>query len=311
MTLIDYISDTRTAFRQEGMKRGVKYAKKELVKGIYRRLDSLGYRAGQNVYEREWDLLILLDACRIDLLDSALATHDYPYLKTRSTHVSPGSMSEEWMERTFTKEYANEMARTAYITANPFSQSVLNSDDFALLDEVWRDHWEEPGTVLPRSVTDQAIIACRKRNFNRVILHYMQPHYPFRSHVFADGWTRERAPPNHENVWHLLEQGEIDKSEVWNAYYDNLLYVLDDLTVLLNNIDANTAIVSSDHGNLVGEFGLYGHPRNVPANCLRVVPWCQVSAEDLGTHMPDIYERESISESVADRLRDLGYGELP
>ena len=45
--------------------------------------------------------------------------------------------------------------------------------------EVWRDAWDyDRGTVLPRAVTDAAIRAGRNQDLDRLVVHYMQPHFP-------------------------------------------------------------------------------------------------------------------------------------
>jgi hypothetical protein len=90
----------------------------------------------------------------------------------------------------------------------------------------------------------------------------------------------------------------------------NLEYVLDDVELLISNIDADRLILSADHGQALGEEGVWGHPRSMNLDVLRDVPWCAVSAEDTGEYEPDfeIDRRNSEeSNSVAKKLEHLGY----
>lgn len=126
---------------------------------------------GTNVFEREWDVLLILDACRYDMYQQIIRNSDRIW--------SVGSSSDEWMDHTFTDEYADELARTAYVTGNPFSDDRCPAHQLAHVNEVWRHEWDdERGTIHPQPITDH-VIARHRDGYDRVIGHYMQPHYPF------------------------------------------------------------------------------------------------------------------------------------
>jgi hypothetical protein len=82
--------------------------------------------------------------------------------------------------------------------------------------------------------------------------------------------------------------------------------VLDEVELLLSNLDADRVAISADHGELLGEFGLAGHPDGFPFSPVKRVPWVDTSATDTGTHRPAV-ERGDDEASVEDHLRDLGY----
>ncbi|MUV88796.1 hypothetical protein GJ629_01915 [Halapricum sp. CBA1109] len=135
------------------------------------------FRPGTPIYELDWDLIIVLDACRADLLQSVAS--QYSYLNT-DTVYSVGTKTTEWMGKNFTERFRNDMESTAYVSANPNSDKFVSSDDFAILDELWRYAWDDDiGTVHPRSVTDRAINIHRTHTPDKMIAHYMQPHEPF------------------------------------------------------------------------------------------------------------------------------------
>lgn len=110
-----------------------------------------------------------------------------------------------------------------------------------------------------------------------------------------------------------LKEGKFDKEEIWKDYGQNLLLVLDHVETLIKNFDGKIA-VTADHGDAMGEFGLYGHPGREAAPSIRRVPWAVTSGLGL-----DTYEVKNIEEvtpegdsrdtnpELEQHLRDLGY----
>lgn len=261
---------------------------------------------GVNVYDLEWDLLVVLDACRADLL-AECAEHpavDGPVYRSRSV----ASMTRDWMARTFTDDHGAAVAETAYVCANPFSARVLDSDDFARLEEVWRTDWVEPGTVPPRAVTDRAVALARAERPTRLIVHYLQPHCPFIDRPeLSRGKERERFGQSHwPDVWERHRLGVLDAEELWTGYRANLERSLDELAVLLESVNADRVLVTSDHGNGLGEAGVYGHPPGQWIDAVRSVPLVRTSATDTGEYRPSS-AGEAPADGVGDRLAALGY----
>ena len=309
MTFADWLAETKARVESDGMA-GVRTSVDELWIGALRRADRFA-DPGVNIYERSWDALVILDGCRADVLRGV--AHEYEFLDRPGTHRSPGSTSYEWMERTFTDEYADEMRSTVHVSANPFTHQFLDAERFALLDEVWRDAWDEQVGIVPaRPVTDRAIRAGRERAPDeRLLVHYMQPHFPSVPRPLGDSATLDEWRDGREMAWQGLRRGEFTEREVWGAYVANLRYVLDELAILLDNLDAERVAITADHGNAKGEWGIYGHP-NVPLDVLREVPWFVTRATDRGTREPDIESGEGsdpTDETVAERLQALGYAE--
>ncbi|MFC7135279.1 MULTISPECIES: hypothetical protein [Salinibaculum] len=259
-----------------------------------------------NVYDRDWNVLLVLDACRLDLMQEL--EPEYPFLQVPDSILSVGATSSTWMRRTFVDGVADEIARTAYVNANPHSELELDPNDFALLDNVWEYAWDENlGTVPARSVTDRAIATWRNCSPDQMLVHYMQPHAPFVNHPeLASGVDLDRVGEKWTgNVWDRLRTGELSADKVWEAYKANLRYVLDDISLLLDNIDAETVVLTADHGNAFGEYGFYGHNPTIVSSVIRV-PWYTTSAEDIGEYTPT-QERERSEADLESRLKSLGY----
>lgn len=321
--LREWLADTRAVMDEdlsEGLLLGVYY----LYVGLWLTL-STRLRFATPVFEREWDLLIVLDTCRTDAL--AAVADEYDFLDDREAVWSPGSTSGEWVAHTFDRRYAEAIARTAYVTANPHSEAVLRNrvlppqyvpppatwpdwdpvkpEEVGMLDEVWADARDERlGVVPPAAVTDRAIAAGRDGDSDRLVVHYMQPHAPY----IADAVDGEGPVSGTcAEPFEALQRGEVDEETVWNRYLDNLRLGLDEVESLLENVDADRAVVTADHGEAFGEWGFYEHPVGCPLPAVKRVPWVETTAVDRGTREPTPADRGSAERDVAEQLRDLGY----
>jgi len=310
MTFREWYEDAKEHVRENGWN-GATEAAYEFYVGVFRNLGRV-WNYGTPIYEHDWDVFVVLDACRADLM--AEVTDEYEFVDTQTTY-SPASSSGEWIQKNFVHGgYDEEMRRTDYVTANPYSDRHLDPEDCALLDEVWRYAFDEEIRTIPaESVTDRAIAAHRERDPEYMVVHYMQPHHPFVNDPLDRGLPLNRfGETPWDDVWDKLRKGHVDRDEVWRGYKNNLRYVLDHVETLVESIDADRVLISADHGNLLGEFGLYAHPTRVPIPALKRVPLCATSATDTGEYEPaDVREgetrRDSESITVEEKLQNLGY----
>lgn len=281
----------------------------DIPTGIYR---SKSCKDGTCLFEFEWDVLIVLDACRVDLVDCV--DSDYDWIDDYGSIKSVGGDSYTWMKNTFSEEHAEKINNTAYVTANPHSEKVFNRhnsidiSDFQVLRELWKSEWNSNiGTVEPGVVSDHGITIKRNKDPQRLILHYMQPHFPsipdpMGSNINLDNISWDWS------VWEQLKQGEVTSNKVWEAYENNLRYVLGSVDIILHNIDAEHVLVTSDHGNALGERGYFGHG-NYPVPAVTNVPIIRTSAENTAGYSPEINAEsgEVNDQDTRDRLRALGY----
>jgi hypothetical protein len=266
----------------------------------------------QFIFEDDWDTLIVLDACRYDLWNDVGKEFTFPKPITHNHAHSPGSTSHEWMQENFSDEYEKTMAETAYVTANPFSKNYADESDFALVDEVWQYGWDdEIGIVPPENVTDRAIDIIESSSPSRTIVHYMQPHFPSLRHPeLGSRVDPEKNTWINGSIWKKLRNDEITEEAVWSAYSDNLRDVLNSVEVLLTNHDASKVVITSDHGNGMGENGIYSHPGGRANRVLRKVPYCETKATNDGDYTPELENdtNTDIADGEAkDRLKALGY----
>lgn len=319
MTLNDWVRESVDGLREHGLLTGTRFAVEEFGVGFGRRLGQrLNY--GRPVWEHNWDVLVILDACRWDLMQAVSPAWEFLPDEVPATYA-PASMSEEWLERHVDPGYNQEIEQTAMVTANPFTRNDwVRNADWTLLDEVWTHSWDdEHGTILPRSVTDRAIDhwrTCKPPDDHpteQMIVWYLQPHAPFIDTDWSEGFDQREIGNGggvEKSVWYQYRDGDLSRQQLWDAYRKNLNHVLQDVELLLENIAAENVVITSDHANCLGEWGVYGHPKYVPVPTLKRVPWVETTACDFETHEPAAApdEEPSVSDAdVDDRLRDLGY----
>lgn len=280
---------------------------------------------GTNVYERDWDVLLILDACRVDTLREV--SDEYAFLEDIDTMWSVGSQSDEWMANTFIEGYREEIGRTQYLSGNghtgqlfergslppknnttPVDLSRWDLVDLSAFDSVemvWKNYHDDTYNVaLPSVMTDHAIDAGRKDDPDRLMVHYMQPHLPYLGRAMRE----ERPLTDLEREgYEQLETGDADREKVYELYKETLRVALDEIEVLLENIDANRVAITSDHGEAFGEGGAYGHPEGFPHPIVKKVPWVETSASDEGTREPDLKRDTAERVKLEQHLRDLGY----
>jgi len=293
--------------------------------GVYFSLTSR-YPFGTNVYDLDWDLLIVLDACRVDALREVAPEFDF--IEDVGSVWSVGSSSHEWLCKTFNREYADEISETVYVSTNPntpraFSEGerpptgyrvpaqwtdwdVVDKGDFKLLRQLHRHDYDEfADTFPPDLVTDHTIHAARTTDFERMVVHYFQPHRP---HIGTAYPSKRPVTAAEDQPWDAIRNGDATEEDVWELYLDNLRLALDSVGRLLENVDADTVAITADHGELFGEWGLYGHPEGVVNPNLKKVPWALTTASDERTSDPTVdVDRQKGDVDVQERLENLGY----
>lgn len=271
---------------------------------------------GIDVLSKNWDNLLILDGCRYDMFRKIAS----PELRgTTKKGISRGSETPEFLAANFD---GKDVSDTVYITANP--QLERNADyidtNFHAIENVWQDEgWDEKwGTVLPETITEHAKDAIPSYSDKRLVVHYMQPHFPF----ITDSTTEDKGYLNEDDnkgkhIWLQYETGDATTPiEVTKeAYYDNLRRTLPHVQELVDALDGRT-VITADHGNMLGERSTpipiqqWGHPSKTYTPELVEIPWHvidddetrEIVAEDESNDETDV--KQSV---VEDRLSQLGY----
>ncbi|WP_231852315.1 hypothetical protein [Haloquadratum walsbyi] len=205
----------------------------------------------------DWDNLIILDGCRYDVFEQHNTINGK--LSKRKSH---GSSTPEFLNGNFDNQTFHDVV---YVTANPQVNIRLDQPFHAVVN-VWENSWDHHyNTVLPKPMMEATKQAYHEYPSKRIIGHFLQPHYPFigpKGQKLADHAGGELSyrqaqgkEPNRDapTIWDLQNDGVVSKEKVWEAYIDNLQITLPHVESLLSIFDGKT-VVTSDHGNLFGEF---------------------------------------------------------
>ena len=255
------------------------------------------------IEETDWDLVIILDACRYDYLSQIASS----VVVERS--ISPVCNTGDFVKKA--KE-TNVFRGSKYISVNPRPGEIKPGDVDVI--PVWEEKsWDlNLRTRPPAPVYEKA--AKYLNEGEKVVAHTMQPHYP---HVCELNGDIRPVPgglhPEHLG-YNFVDDGIVFQTalcrEINNKHdFDRVRqsYVAcaefawnkaKDFAIKMAS-NGNHVVITADHGELLGEWGLVSHPGDIGLKSLIEVPWVEI------TPPRDSVETEDYSRT--DILRDLGY----
>jgi hypothetical protein len=277
--------------------------------------------AGISIPDEDWDTLFILDGCRYDLFE-AVYESGINLEGILEKKISKGSGSPEFLRQNFQGSYFNDII---YVTANPFVKRELD-DPFFHTEHVWLDGWDhDEATVLPSTMIERTRALLHEFPNKRYILHFMQPHHPFvgetkieddSGFVGAIAKSTGDKVPDVEYVWEKLRRGKLTKDTVWEAYEDNLRFVLEEIQPFVGELEGKS-VLTSDHGNAFGERArpfptrVYGHGDRIRIPALVEVPWFvpeyDTRRETTKGTPEQGPEKNSEDADIEQRLAALGY----
>jgi len=264
--------------------------------------------------DADWDTLLIADAARADLFEECV---DHERFDKYRRVESRESATAEWSRVNFTDDYGD----TVYVTGNPATSKHITGS-FHDYIEIWQDGLDDQlGTTPADAVADAARKAHGDYPNKRLIVHFVQSHYPlvpddrfqFEFWQGTDG-LEFGDDTRASQVWEAIGLGLADPDDVWSAYRDNLEYVMDHAWDLIEDLDGKT-VVHSDHGNALGSRSwpipvkTYGHPMGLRLSELVTVPWAVVEGERRIVRDDGANQRGHETEEMEERLRALGYTE--
>jgi hypothetical protein len=267
------------------------------------------------VQEKDWDSLIILDACRYDyfksnygdFLEGDLEKVESP-VDTRKSFATT-----DWCKKVFE---GGNFGETVYFSSTPRVNSRTEVDGFKAnqhfseIIDLWQSSWnEEYGTVMPKEVTESV-----KRRLNiskpeKTIIHYLQPHCPYittepplnvknnnpearknlknRLMVLLGPKMRDFLGPqkflemtemfNLPPVDHLQEVlRNRGEEDLKDLYIENLREALKEVEKL-KDLEGKT-VITADHGEYLGRTH-YGHSFVPNGEEVNRVPWFVVGTD--------------------------------
>ncbi|WP_328764515.1 hypothetical protein [Haloarcula salinisoli] len=271
------------------------------------RVGSEYYPRGVDVFEEDWDNLVILDACRYDFFDEQVW-----FEGTTEKRLSRGSTSREFIRGNFTDRTAKD---TVYVSANPWYLRLHDTIGGEVHDYM-NLHSDEKRdavgglTTRPETVTKHALEANEAYPNKRIIFHYLQPHQPYLTDFGREIVDYQR------DMMLSIKQSDADRAEIVKAYRENLDLVLDEVETLIESLTGKT-VITADHGELLGErerpipVRRFGHPGGVYVDELLEVPWHVIDTGERKEIVAEEPVERSVSESdqeaVEQQLADLGY----
>lgn len=322
--------DGLNTFIRKSSKFGFRKSKDSIHKYIIRpprRLAFLRkYGEGIDIMNQDWDYLIILDACRYDIFEEVIDIDGQ-----LNSVISKGSHSKEFASKHFAD---NSFYDTVYVTANGIGARIgkncfydlIFTDEMDSVPDVEVLHSNKKG-LAPSTVYNAGLKTYNKYPNKRIIIHFMQPHMPYfgnkakclRERVEKDGLIVEaREVKKLENDRNekdtvsgldgAFRQGYITSKELREVYVENLKFVIEYVKDLTDELQGKI-VITSDHGEYLGEYNKAGHYPYRYTKELKKVPWLTINSGQ----RPNITEEEPSGKTTIDqnavekRLEALGY----
>jgi hypothetical protein len=266
---------------------------------------------GTSIFERDWDNLIILDACRYD---SFAQQADFP--GSLGHDISLGSNTPEFVRANFA---GRQLHDTVYVTANSWFlrlRDEIDSELHHVHDLHWGDekaeyHDDRFNIVPPDTLTAEAKRVAAEFPNKRLLVHYIQPHHPF---IGPTGQQYFNYPSS--SLQEVIEQADdATGDDVRKAYRENLDIVLESVEELFEALVGRT-VVTADHGEMLGDRHDYvpirdfGHQQGLYNEPLTKVPWhvdVTPPRKRIVAEQPREPERDVDIDRVERRLEELGY----
>lgn len=290
------------------------------TRGYPRQKDRLDALRNQSEY-----LLIVLDACRFDDFQRRFSQL---FVGDLEPVLSEGHDTFEYIRLAWPDDYPE----TTYVSgATPITGTTRHEfedgnvekwyhgyvpkDHFAEIIDVWDYGWDESvGTVPPEQVTQATL---DRLDEDKLVAHYFQPHAPYigdeelLGHHDNEHASVSEGKPIDAPIWIGVRTGEISERRLRRAYRSNLDRALMHVCALIEAVD-RPVVVMGDHGEALGEYGVYSHPR-IDHPKIREVPWAEVDGlTDRGRQLAGEVSSEDVDTAGGDgdverRLQSLGY----
>lgn len=250
------------------------------------------YHQVSKLVSTDWDILIVLDACRYDTLNQ--------YTSLAQPTESPASSTPEWID---TMDTHGIFDNTTIVTGNP-QYKLNNPTTQNQLVGLWDSYWHrELNTALPEIHFETAHNYIYATD-NPVVIHLVQPHWPYLVRA-GDHWIHaldtQGVRPVVESAQVAMESGMFDMREVYAAYQASVQSIW---TTVLERVgeyvtDGYSVVVTSDHGECFGrvrDYGFFEHPSRCHIKPLTRVPFV--------SFLP---ASQTSEEGFQEKLRALGY----
>ncbi len=221
------------------------------------------------IHHTDWDVLIILDACRWDYLVKIMPSAEKV--------ISPGGTTGIWLKATFPDFYP-----LIYISAMPWiSKSdvadYIGLDHFNDVIEVWRFGWDDELKVtLPQAIVKAYL---ERAHMGRMVVHFGQPHLPY---IGDPPLNYGADKEGHVRLLHDLYSGKVDVGQLREAYFGNVKLAWKYAKMVIDSSKGKKLVVTADHGERLMEPyatpPYIGHGRELCPQLVEV-PWVVIERD--------------------------------
>lgn len=227
----------------------------------------------KQLLQQDWDVLFVLDACRFDMFD---LVHKEAGIAGTLIPADSGAIETDlWYEKHWSKFQEDIILITphARLFNNGHYKKFYSSVDTSDIKN--QDDWRSPEAAVKVLAEAQ-----RENEGKKFIVHLIPPHLPFLGEHGRE-WLRSvdlLVNPVYRRVADLCNKGHEPKwSKLKEFYTENLKFALGFVKGILPKIEGRI-VITGDHGELLGENGLYGHGSKIGKidsllETLTTVPW--------------------------------------
>ena len=262
----------------------VRYVLSKALKFVHEKRKAISwFKLFNDILKSRSFLLIVVDGTRYDIFKVVYSKYLSGILYKA---IVPPPHTYGWLPKVFSlPEFDN--IRIFYARLGIASHDI-RIEDFVPRNRNIQVYVVEPhmfrelGTVLPSEVNS---VVLREGLCGRDIVWYVQPHFPWvcdrdlSLKLMREVLIHDYVPP--DAIRRRLKTLGIGRKRVVKAYICNLFVALKGVKELLDivkrlDIKYDRIVVTSDHGEMLGEYGLYLHQEyDLPQ--LTLVPWLEVS----------------------------------
>ena len=267
------------------------------------------------IEEVPWNVLVVMDACRYDLLAERVGGVEQV--------ASMANVTYRWCNN-FKKKFPADPI--LWIVANPVVSRELSDRPNYTFIRVYEYKWGLHGplympTCHPADVREAVFsYVADYGQPQRMVVWFLQPHAPYigRDAIPYVTWGNSMKDPLSEAVMQhksqgnglkrSFQRGDVTADQLRAAYIGNLDVVLPNALKVFHTLDG-VKVLTADHGEMLGEYGEVEHSCPPSFTELLTVPWLTTerSTDYTPSEINRGVDRRTEDTLVSAKLQALGY----
>jgi len=269
-----------------------------------------------DLLKEDWDIAVVLDACRYDTFKEIHRQY-LPSGRLEKRVGASDTLDWLLSVFNEETGYDNIIYVSAHPGINGRDVAWLSfnaNGRFCKVYDAWVSGWDwEIGTTSPSEVVKIAVQARKEYPDKKMLIHFIQPHFPYRKAPRPSTYSDLKGVKGNPKLDYLAQKLFRDlglnlsrfRTRYWTArkilnlrcedlnefywreyaveglrglYRDNLEWVLGYVKKIIKEFDYARIVVTSDHGEALGEHGEFFHLYKTENPAVRLVPFWSYEA---------------------------------